>query len=117
MEKQRPPILAAYDRAIAKAKELHEARTGKKHGAVTWLASKIGVSRQTIDNWEDRAGFPERYVSKVAKVLGMAPEEVRPRSLNADFAMTTWLAICKYCPESVTNEVIFNPNQRRRKDT
>jgi hypothetical protein len=114
MEKLRPPVLAGYDLAIEKAKHLHTQRTGKPHGAVAWLAGKIGVTRQTIDNWGKRAGFPEKYVSKVAKVLDIPPETVRPSVYDAIIPVLTWEKLSKITPKSILDEVVIFRRKRRR---
>jgi hypothetical protein len=114
MDKLRPPVLAGYDLAIEKAKHLHTQRTGKPHGAVAWLAGKIGVTRQTIDNWSERAGFPEEYVSKVAKLLDMPPEVIRPETVIAELPKTVWEAIAKITPRFLIDQAIVYTTKRRR---
>jgi hypothetical protein len=114
MEKLRPPVLAGYDLAIEKAKHLHKERTGKHHGAVAWLAGKLGVTRQTIDNWSERAGFPEEHVSKVARLLDIPAEIIRPETVLAEMPKTAWETIAKITPKFLIDQAVVYSSKRRR---
>ena len=62
----------AYDRVIAAV----QAKTGKERGAASWLADHIGVSRQLVDTFRRRGGFPEKYVSNICRVTGLPRDQV-----------------------------------------
>lgn len=114
MEKQRAPVLAGYDLVIAKVRDMHEARTGKRHGAIAWLAGKLGITRQTIDNWSDRNGFPPHYVPKVAKITGLSAAVIRPKTVVKEMPQPAWDGICATSPTSFTDQAIDITNQRNR---
>jgi hypothetical protein len=116
MEKQRPPVLAAYDLVIAKVKEMHEAKTGRPHGAVSWLAKKLGKSRQTLDNWADRAGFPPNVVDKVAKITGLPPETILPDTVNILMPTEDYTHLATNHPESFKRSIITKPRRRNGQD-
>ena len=62
-----------YDLVIATVGSIIE----KKWGAKSWLAHQIGVSRQLMDAFRRRGGFPEKYVPKICEVTGLEPDQVR----------------------------------------
>lgn len=62
----------AYDRVIAAA----QAITGKEWGAASWLADQIGVSRQLVDTFRRRGGFPEKYVNDICRVTKLPRDQV-----------------------------------------
>lgn len=106
MEKTRSPVLAGYDLAIAKVRDMHQKRTGKTRGAVAWLAGKLGISRQTVDNWHDRNGFPPEYVGRVAKIVGLKPDEIRPVTVIKEIPELAWDGICTVAPRALTDQAV-----------
>lgn len=88
----RSPILTGYDLAIATVQKMHEERTGHARGALAWLADKLGTSRQNVDNWSKRAGFPPRFVPKVARITGLAPGTIRPETVLVEHLVEDWEA-------------------------
>lgn len=112
MEKQRPPVLAAYDLVIAKVKEMHEAKTGRPHGAVAWLAKKLGKSRQTLDNWSDRAGFPPNVVDKVSKITGIPAHLVLPDTVNINMPTEDYTELAADHPRYLKRSIITKPRRR-----
>lgn len=110
MEKTRSQILLAYDAVIERVREMHEKRTGKRHGAVAWLGQQIGVSRQTIDNWGERDGFPPAKVPQVSAITGIPQKLVRPRTVVYSMPETAWNLLA---PQELKDEAI--PLRTRRK--
>lgn len=105
MEKSdRIPTLAGYDLAIARVKELHKERTGMEHGALAWLGRELGTSRQTIDNWSERLGFPSEYVGKVSEITGLKPEDIRPETVIVELPKSAWSAV----PKRITNQAFMH---------
>ena len=107
MEKPRTPTLAGYDLAIERVKELHHQRTGKEHGAISWLAAELGTSRQTVDNWGDRTGFPINLVPKVSEITGLPPETIRPATVILEIPKSAWAGICMRVTKNLTNQAII----------
>jgi DNA-binding transcriptional regulator YdaS (Cro superfamily) len=59
--------MAKKDRAIAKI--------SKNHGMAVRVAEACGIVRQAVYQWKK---VPVQHVHKVAKVIGMTAEEIRP---------------------------------------
>jgi hypothetical protein len=110
MEKKRPPVLAGYDLAIAKVKDLYEAKTGRKHGAMTWLADKLEISRQALDNWGERNGFPPKFAAKVAKITGFPVHWVRPKTVQIEMIEEDYLGL----DQPIKDRSTIITNQRNR---
>ena len=90
MGSKKHPALKGYDKAIIAAKELYKSKFGKEHGALTWFAREVGMSRQLLDICAVRSGFPHRFVPKVAKLLNMRQSEVRPETVTLVMPKTTF---------------------------
>lgn len=80
MENNRPPTLMGYDLVISRVKARHLKETGHEYGALAALAEQLGVSRNTLDNWSRRAGFPPQYVAKVSEITGLPQKVIRPKT-------------------------------------
>lgn len=50
---------------------------GKRHGAKTKLANDLGVSRQSVDNYED-SGIPPKHWPKLRELHGLTPDWISP---------------------------------------
>lgn len=109
MMEKRTPVLAGYDAVMARIREIHKAKVGHEHGARTWLATKLGVSRQSLDNW-GKSGFPRKFVPKVAKITGLEPAVIRPDT--TELSMVT--AAYKTLPPEWKDQSIIITNQRNR---
>jgi hypothetical protein len=109
MEKLRPPVLAGYDAVMVCIREMHKAKVGHEHGSRTWLATKLGVSRQSLDNWR-KSGFPRKFVPKVAKITGLDPAIVRPDTVDLSMVKTAYETL----PSEWKDQSIIITNQRNR---
>ena len=84
-------FLDGHARVMAIVRAAHKERTGHEHGAGQWLASKLGCTRQTVDNWGKRKGFPRRYAAKLMRITGLNEYEIWPGvSLTVDFPTEVW---------------------------
>lgn len=52
---------------------------GRTYRAKKLMADALGVSRQSVDNYED-TGIPSKYLKKVRELTGLKPEEILPES-------------------------------------
>ena len=59
------------------AYEMILALYGKRHGAKTKLANDLGVSRQSVDNYED-SGIPPKHWPKLKQIHGLTPDWICP---------------------------------------
>lgn len=114
MENQRTLVLQGYDRAVAKIKAIHKERTGHEYGALVWLGRELGVTRQTIENWSKRSGFPLEYVARVAELTGLRAEAVRPDTVLIDIPKKSWRAMSAASPEHAKQASIIPYNSRRK---
>lgn len=95
MANVRTPVLQAYDHVILQAKSIYKAEHGTDFGAMAWLASQIGTTPQTLDNWKKRAGIPPAYVPKVMKITGLKKSEVRPDTVLFEASSEDYASLCK----------------------
>lgn len=109
MEKMRPPVLAGYDAVMARIREMHKAKVGHEHGARTWLANKLNVSRQSLDNWA-KSGFPPKFVPQVAKIVGLDPAIVRPPTVDLLMVKSAYETL----PAKWKDQSIITTNRRNR---
>jgi hypothetical protein len=63
------------------------------YGVKSWLATKLGVTRQTILNWEDRDGVPRESVSAVSKLTGLSVMQIRPEDVGTNIPADLWVRI------------------------
>lgn len=52
---------------------------GRVYGAKKLMGDALGVSRKSVDNYED-TGIPSKYLKKVRELTGLKPEEILPES-------------------------------------
>ncbi len=91
----RTPVLHAYDRVIALIEEKYKREhDGSAYGARIAFANMLGVSRQTLDNWGNRSGFPVQYIDLIAKITGLRADEIRPKSVIVELPIDLWDKIC-----------------------
>lgn len=114
MVEKRSLVLQGYDRAVARAKELHKKRTGHEFGALTWICRELGISRQALDNWGKRDGFPPGKVAQVAELTGLSQKSIRPKTSIWEIPDTVWGEICEVAPKPLTDEALNVTNQRNR---
>lgn len=96
-------FIDGYNLAMARVRALHKANTGHEHGAGAWLAGKLGVTRQSVDNWGERNGFPRKYASKLCKITELAESDIWPGiTLPVDL------------PSEIADEIIVQSRRRRR---
>lgn len=69
----------------------------------TWLAEKLGVTRQAVHHWADNDGIPPKYVDKVKRLTGLTREQIRPQDIPLDL------------PDDVMEEITVQA--RARKET
>lgn len=109
MTEKRTPVLQAYDRVIARVREIHRAKHGSKHGAMNWLAEQIGTTRQTIDYWGRRAGIPPSRVPAIAKITGLSEDEIRPETDLIEMPSKAWKYLCRNNPKEIINQATIHP--------
>lgn len=109
MTENRTPLLRAYDRVIAKVKEVYAAEHGHEHGAMNWFTRQLGTSRQTIDYWGRRAGIPPSRVSAVAKITGLSEDEIRPETELIEIPSKAWKYLCRNNPKEIINQATIHP--------
>lgn len=107
-ETARTPVLCAYDRVIERVKEIHKEKHGSTRGAVAWLATHLGVTRQTVDNWGHRVGIPEQYVPKVARLIKFLPYSVRPETVILEMTSLHWKDISEQIPDIVPHVTVHH---------
>lgn len=105
------PYLRAYIHTMNVAAEIYQKEHGHSFGAVSWLAKKLGVSRQLLSIWGKRDGIPERYVAKTASILGITEEEVRPEMITVCISAADWREICEICPDLAAEAFIIKPKK------
>ena len=95
-------FLDGHARVLAVVKAAHKKRTGSERGADSWLAGKLGISRQSINNfgkkrWRTAAGgFPRKFAAKLVKITGLTEEEIWPGAIiSVHFPPETWDPISK----------------------
>jgi hypothetical protein len=115
MTQNRTPTLKAYDRVIDRVKEIYKAEHGRSIGALTWFATELGITKQTVDNWGKRVGIPQRYVGDVAGLTGLKPLQVRPDTVFAELPSDVWTEIQKRTPEYLLSQITIHPVERIRR--
>ncbi len=84
-------FLDGHARVLAIVRAAHKERTGHERGADSWLAGKLGVSRQSVDNWSKRKGFPRKYAAKLVKITGLTEDDIWPGvSVSVNLPTETW---------------------------
>jgi predicted DNA-binding transcriptional regulator AlpA len=78
-----------FDNVMAVVIAQHKERTGSEIGALSWLAKQFGVSRQTIDNYRKRKGFPSRYTKKLMRLTGLSEDEIWPLGITTEVNFPT----------------------------
>ena len=71
-------FLTGHARVLAVVRAAHKQRTGSERGADAWLAGKLGVTRQSVNNYGMRKGFPRRFAAKLVKITGLTEDEIWP---------------------------------------
>lgn len=96
-------FIDGYNLAMERVRALHKANTGHEHGAGAWLGSKLGVTRQSVDNWGKRNGFPREYAAKLCKITGLKESDIWPGiTLPVDL------------PTEIADEIIIQSRKNRR---
>ena len=95
-------FLDGYARVMAIVRAQHKERTGREHGAGQWLATKLGCTRQSIDNYGKKryrgtqGGFPRRYAAKLVKITGLSEDEIWPGvTIPVNFPSEVWQEVAK----------------------
>jgi hypothetical protein len=47
----------------------------------SWLAEKLGVSRQAVHFWAGSDGIPAKHVQIVSDLTGLSPMQIRPQDI------------------------------------
>lgn len=63
--------LTSFDRVMAAVSEQYVAKRGTVTGVKTWLAGRLGVSKQNLHQFEKRGRFPDGYMAKISKITGI----------------------------------------------
>lgn len=50
----------------------------------TWLADKLGVTRQVVHFWRNSDGIPPKHIDKVKRLTGLTREQIRPQDIPLD---------------------------------
>lgn len=50
---------------------------GRQYGAKKRMADALGVSRQSVDNYED-SGVPAKFVRKLSEITGLTAQQIAP---------------------------------------
>src|ERR1700678_854416 len=81
-----------FDRVVAVVKARHKDKFGTEHGALSALAGELGISRQTLDNWRKRDGFPYHFSRKLMKITGLTEADIWPGGIavSVDFPPKLW---------------------------
>lgn len=74
-----------YERALKAIEE----KLGKERGAASWLACKLGISRQRLFLYR-RSGFPQDYEAKVAKLSGLPEGFIKSDTIVIRVPRLTW---------------------------
>lgn len=61
----------SFDRVMAAVSEQYRAKHGTVIGVKTWLAGRLGVSKQNLNQFENRGRFPDGYMAKISKITGI----------------------------------------------
>jgi hypothetical protein len=109
----RTPVLQAYDKVMGRIDEIHFEKHGRTHGARAWLAHQLGTSRQTLDNWGKRVGFPERHIKKISKITGLTSQEVRPETVMVQMPVEIWKEICESLPDLAARCTVLSDGRNR----
>jgi hypothetical protein len=96
-------FIDGYNLAMARVRALHKANTGHEHGAGAWLAKQLDTTRQSIDNYGNRTGFPRKHAKKLCKITGLSESDIWPGiTLPVDL------------PTEIADEIIVQSRRRRR---
>jgi hypothetical protein len=106
-------VLQAYDKVLSRVEEIYFEKYGKIHGSKAWLADQLGTSRQTVDNWGNRAGFPERHVKKISKITDLTHEQVHPDTVIVQLPVDVWNEICEAMPDLAARCTILSDRRNR----
>lgn len=109
----RNACLQAYDNVMKKVHEMYAAEFGRQHGAIAWFAKELGTSRQNIDNWSKRTGFPPKFVPQIARITKMKKEEVRPHTILIEMPKAAWEELCALAPEMTSQAIVHNQLGRK----
>ena len=63
------------------------------YGVKSWLAKQLGVTRQTILNWEDRDGVPRESVAAISEITGLSEMQIRPEDVGSHIPGDLWVKI------------------------
>lgn len=66
----------AYRRAIEIIRDDWYTKHNRHNGALKWFAEQLGVSKQTLDNWRKRHGFPPKYLPKICEITKLSEKEL-----------------------------------------
>lgn len=66
----------SFERVMAAVSEQYRAEHGTVIGVKTWLAGKLGVSKQNLDQFGKRGRFPDGYLAKISKLTGISVAEM-----------------------------------------
>ena len=89
-----------YDAVIA---AVREKLNDPQRSPQTWLAEKLGVTRQAVHLWRDNDGIPPKHVDKVRRLTGLTREQIRPQDIPLDL------------PDDLREEI--SAQARERKET
>ena len=88
-------FIDGHARVLAVVRAMHKERTGHEYGAAAWLADQLGVTRQSVDNWGKRDGFPRKYAAKLKEITGLTEADVWPGvSVTVDFPTEVYDEVC-----------------------
>lgn len=108
---QRTPILQAYDRVILRVKYLYAEEHGDMRGALNWLATQVGTSRQNIDNWGKKSGIPPAHIDTIQKITGLKRDEIRPDTLLVEVPKKAW---AKLAPKELVDQSTIHSTRGRK---
>lgn len=67
----------------------------------SWLAGKLGLTRQAVHKWSEVDGVPLKYMDKVKKLTGLTKDQIRPQDIPLDL------------PDDIMNEVLGQASVRK----
>lgn len=62
---------SSFDRVMAVVAGQFQKKHGTVIGVKTWLAGRLGVSKQNLAQFERRGRFPDGYMAKISKLTGI----------------------------------------------
>jgi len=100
-------FLDGHARVMAIVRAAHKEKTGHEHGAGQWLAGKLGVTRQSVDNWGKRKGFPRKYAAKLMRITGLTEDDIWPGvSITVDLPTDIWDVLKRVCGDKPMSAVV-----------